>query len=53
LRIIKLGQKKIKKFPFKLTLPREWFVKNGVRAGDILEVYMSEHGELIVKLKQE
>lgn len=49
MKILKLRTKVIRRIPVELSLPKHYATANGLKLGDKLDIYISEHGDLIIK----
>lgn len=53
MKVVKLrGGRKIKSLPLKITIPPEFVRRNNIQAGDRIDMYLTENGELIVKKRE-
>jgi hypothetical protein len=49
MKLVKLKSRKVEKVPVLVTLPK-WFIQvNNIQEGDILDIYITETHELIIK----
>lgn len=49
MKLVKLKSRKVGSFPVLLRLPK-WFLKvNKIKSGDVLDIYITDTGELIIK----
>ncbi len=49
MRLVKLKSKVVKRMPIAIRLPEHFIKANGIMPNDVIDMYMSNTGELIIK----
>lgn len=53
MRAVKIKARKVESLPCKITLPRIFIYKNQIMKGDVIDYYVLETGELLIKKRRE
>jgi hypothetical protein len=49
MKIIKLRSRKVETFPIHIRLPKFFTTANELKRGDVIDIYLTEFGDLIIK----
>ena len=52
MRLLKLKERVVTRLPLIISIPETFIRKNGINKGDVIEYYISEFGDLIIKKKE-
>lgn len=52
MRLLKIKERTVTKLPLIISIPETFIRKNEINKGDIIEYYISEFGDLIIKKKE-
>ena len=52
MKLVKLKSRKVKRMPFQIILPEWWVRVNELKKDDVIDVYIADTKELIIKKRE-